>query len=271
VTGVRLRRPSSLPKRLALGRAVRGTLLLGAAALAAIAVVRLAGWVERSESLPVRTIAVHGVEGARQNEVLAYAGVVLGRPLFSVDVDAVAARVLEHPFVASARVRRVIPDGIEITVTPREARAVLAEESGLYLVDATGHVMKTARAGDGLDLPVITGVSSQRGELESAMALATAYEEAGAPGGPLSEIHFVPGAGFELVLDAGVRVRIGNNNLPDKLGRLTEVFRRLAEARISASHINIDDERRPERAAVRLRPRAEMRPVGGKNIPRERG
>jgi cell division septal protein FtsQ len=77
--------------------------------------------------------------------------------------------------------------------------------------------------------------------------------------------------GFELVLEDGARVRIGRNDWNDKLARLTEVLRRLEEAGRRASHINIDDDRRPERAAVRLRTEAEMRPAGGMNIPRERG
>lgn len=285
-TDARLRRPSSLPKKLLLGRLIRGAGLVGVTALAALGVVQVAAWAERSEALgralPVRTLAVHGVEGARVDEVLAYAGVAVGAPLLSVDVDAVAARVLEHPFIAQARVRRVAPDGIEITVTSREARAVLSEGTGLYLVDGAGHVMKSARAGDGLDLPVITGVDSTkvasgeaREQLLAAVSLIAAHEAAGSPGGPLGEVHAVAGIGFELILDVaegdGARVRIGSKDFGDKLVRLTEVLRRLHEAGRQASDINIDDDRRPERAAVRLRTEAEMRPAGGMNIPRERG
>ena len=289
-SSARLRRGSSPPRTVLVGRLMRGAALLGVAALAALGVVQLTAGVERSDAfaraLPVRTIAVHGVDGARADEVLAYADVAVGVPLFSVDVDAVAARVLEHPFIAQARVRRVTPDGIEITVTSRQARAVLSEGTGLYLVDGAGHVMKSARVGDGLDLPVITGIDAARiasgdaaAELVAAVSLVAAHEAAGSPGGPLGEVHAVSGAGFELVLAAdeghGARVRIGNGSAAadwhDKLARLSEVLRRLDQAGRKASYINIDDDRRPERAAVRLRTEAEMRPAGGMNIPRERG
>ena len=94
-TDARLRRPSSLARNLMVGRLLRGLGLLGVSALAALGVLQVAAWVERSESfgraLPIRTVAVHGVEGPRVDEVLAYAAVTVGAPLFSVDVEAVAA------------------------------------------------------------------------------------------------------------------------------------------------------------------------------------
>ncbi len=273
------RSTSQLPRRLAAGRLVRGAVLVGVAGLAALGVVQLAGLVEKTDALPVRSLAVLGVQGDRTAEILAYAGVTAGEPLFAVDTEAVAARVLEHPFVASARVRRVAPDGIEITVTSRSPQALLVADDSLYLVDADGNVMKSARIGDGLDLPVLTGFDAAqisggavKGELADAVAIAAAHEKAGAPGGPLAEVHFVPAVGFDLVLGGGERVRVGRNNIEDKLARLGEVLRRLDDAGQRASEIYIDDERRPERAAVRLRTEAETRPAGGlKNIPRERG
>src|SRR5262245_46867763 len=111
-TDVNRRRPSSLPKRLLLGRLVRGGALLGIAGLAAAGVVRLASVVEKSDALPVRTVAVRAATNAtdaanaanaaspangasaasaalskdRADEILAYAGVREGEPLFAVDV-----------------------------------------------------------------------------------------------------------------------------------------------------------------------------------------
>jgi cell division protein FtsQ len=278
VTDARLRRPSMLPRRLVWGRLVRGAALLGVSGLAALGVLHVAGWVERSDALPVRTVAVQGAsEGAPVEEILAYAGVEPGAPLFAVDLEGVAARVLEHPYVAQATVRRVPPDGIEVSVETRVPRAVLApsalDAGGLYLLDAGGRVMKSARVGDGLDLPVVTGfaaadiASGAASEaLAAAVSLAEAHAGAGAPGGAASEVHLVPGVGFELVLEDGTRVRVGDDGpevMKAKLARLDAVVRRLSQEGRRASFIYLDDERRPERAAVRLRPMAETPPVGG--------
>ncbi len=279
------RRTSSLPRRLLWGRLARGMALFGLAVLAAVGVVQVASWAEKTHALPVRTVAVRAAPGApaldeqRADEVRSYAGVVKGQPLFSVDPDAVAARVLEHPFIASAVVRRVPPDGVEITVTPRAPVAALSAAGAVYLVDARGGVMKSARAGDGLDLPVITGLAAAdvasgaaAPALCGAVGLLAAFAAAGAPGGPAGEVTALPGGGFDLVLEDGTRVRLGRDKLEDKVARLDAVVRRLQSAGRTASFIYLDDDRRPERAAVRLRPERESATAGGDNqIPRERG
>ena len=269
------RRVSLLPGRLAWGRAVRGAGLLGLAALSAIAVVKIANLIERSDLLPIKSVTVHGAEGARADEVLAYASLPEGTPLLSLQAADVAARVAQHPFVARAAVRRVPPDAVVIDVELREPVATLSAGE-LYLVDALGNIMKGARPGDGLDLPVITGVEAT--ELVDASGRAsdvvlgallrlTAHARAGHPGGALAEVAVVPGAGYELVFEDGLRVRVGDDDTEaaviDKLGRLDAVLRKLASAGVSASFIHLDDDRRPERVAVRLRPVAETPPVGG--------
>lgn len=269
------RRVSGLPRRLAWGRAVRGAGLLGLAALSALAVVKIANVIEGSDVLPLKTISVSGVEGERAEEVLAYAALVPGTPLLSVATAEVAERVQQHPFVASATVRRVPPDAVVVDVVMRSPVAALSAGE-LYLVDAEGHVMKSARAGDGLDLPVITGLGAEglaaaddrtAGSLRGALLRIDAHARAGRPGGPLAEVAVVAGAGFELVFEDGLRVRVGDDAteaaVVDKLGRLDAVLQRLARAGVHASFIHLDDDRRPERAAVRLRPTAETLPVGG--------
>lgn len=267
------RRPSTLPDRLAGGRALRGAGLLGLAALAALAVVKLAALLENSELLPIKIVTVHGADGARVDEVLAYAAVPVGAPLLAIETATVAARVAQHPFVARAAVRRVPPDAVVIDVELRAPVAALAAGE-LYLVDRDGHVMKSARAGDGLDLPVITGIDAAelageagREHLRGALARLDAHTRGGRPGGELAEIAVVPGAGYDLVLEDGLRVRVGDDasesQFVDKLGRLEAVLRRLASAGVRASFIHLDDDRRPERAAVRLRSVAETLPAGG--------
>jgi cell division protein FtsQ len=269
---------------------MRGGILVGLATLAAVGVVQVASWVERGNALPVRTVAVRGLDLAqaagsipkdRADEIRAYANIKTGEPLFAVDVDAVAKRVMEHPFVSSANVRRVPPDGIEIAVSLRSPAAAVACDGDVYLVDDKGQVMKSARAGDGLDLALVTGVSKDdvasgaaEATLASAVALLGAHKAAGAPGGAASEVHDVSGVGLELVLDDGSRVLVGDEarEFGAKMLRLDSIERGLKAGGRSASFIDLDDDRRPERAAVRLRPVAEMSPAGGKKkIPRERG
>jgi cell division protein FtsQ len=226
---------------------------------------------KRTDALPVRTIAVRGVSDARAAEVTSYAGVEPGASLFSLDLAAVAARVSEHPWVKDAAVRVVPPDGLEIVVAERAPKALLAV-GDLYLVDEEGAPFKAARPGDGLDLPVVTGLDAERvaaadgkgtDDVRAALALLAEHERQGVPGGTVSEVVVVQGVGLDVVFTSGLRVRMGRGDFPGKLLRLASVLKKLETEKLQASFVYLDDARRPERVAVRLRGGAERLPSSG--------
>lgn len=243
------------------------------AAASAGAVLGIGHLLSSADALPMRTLAVRGADGPFADEVRAYASVEAGAPLFGVDLDAVASRVLEHPYVKSAQVRRVPPDALEIEVVARRAVAVVSAGS-LYLADEDGALFKSARPGDGLDLPVVTGIDEgtigspvATADLKQALALLALHARLGAPGGEISEVSVARDGGLTLVLADGARVHLGDSTesarVQGKLARLGIIVSRLAAAGQHAHSIRLDDERRPERAAVRLRAGSETPPVGG--------
>lgn len=263
-------KPGSRPPRRAPPSAksvLRGAVLVGLAGLSALGVVQGASWLKRSDALPVRSVAVRGTSPERAAEISSYAAVTPGEPVFSIDLAAVAARVGEHPYVKDASVRVVPPDGLEIVVEERVAKAILSVGE-LYLVDDRGTPFKSARPGDGLDLPVITGLDEDdvvgrggqgtdgadgRARVREALALLEEHERQGGPGGPVSEVVVVPGVGLDVVFTSGLRARIGRGEVPGKLGRLAQVLNKLETEKLQASFVYLDDARRPERVAVRLR------------------
>jgi cell division protein FtsQ len=238
-------------------------------AVGVLLVVQASEWLRRDDVLPVRTVAVEGASPDRANELRVYAGVPRGAPLFRVDLDEVAARVEEHPHVARAAVRRVPPDGLAIRVEERQAVAVVSADE-LYLVDDTGVPFKRAQPGDGLDLPLITGVerdafgAQSPAHVERALEVVRGFAAAGAPTGELSEVFVGPGLRVEAVVGDGLRVVLGTSGFTDKLARLERVLAELQRRGERASEVFLDDERRPERVAVRLRVVPEMgRKPGG--------
>ena len=260
-------RPGSQPpkKRSLVGDVARGAAFASLAGLSALGVVQGAAWLSRTDALPVRSVAVRGVADARAAEVVAYAAVKDGTPLLALDTAAVAARVAEHPWVKDVAVRVVPPDGVEIIVAERAPKALLAV-GDLYLVDDTGAPFKAARPGDGLDLPIIAGLDADRvaaagaagtDDVRAAVALLAEHERQGRPGGTVSEVVVVDGVGFDVVFTSGLRARIGRDDFPGKLGRLATVLQKLATEKLQASFVHLDDARRPERVAVRLRGGAE--------------
>jgi cell division protein FtsQ len=139
----------------------RITLVLGA-----VAVVVLAAVVTQTPLLDVDHVRVEGVGGGRVDDVVEAAAVAPDQPLVSLDGGAVARRVEELPWVASARVRRSWPATVEVTVTPRRVvAAVQVTEDHVALVDAEGVVVsiEPGAAGDGAVVGVDEGVAGPGG------------------------------------------------------------------------------------------------------------
>ncbi len=133
----------------------------------------------------------------------------------------------------------------------------------LYLVSREGAVFKRLGVDDPVDLPVITGIASERfyddldyrtAILLRSMAVLQDYEGAGlAKREPVSEIHFEGVHGIELFVGSdGMNVRLGNGQHRQKLRRLRQVLERLAREKTRPSYVYLDNVRSPERVTVRL-------------------
>ena len=157
-----------------------------------------------------------------------------GDHLLLCDTALVESALRRHPWIASVEVRRTLPPALEVRVVERRA-AALVDLGGLYLVDAEGEVFKRALPGDGLDLPVITGVGrdawvDRRAEVEpllqAALALLDRWAERGLDRrAPVSEIDIDVEYGTTLWAGAdGLEVRLGHGGLPEKLSRLERVL-----------------------------------------------
>lgn len=248
----------------------KAALLASVAGCSAFGVVKVASVVEHTDALPLRSIVVSGVAPAANSadgsvspriaEIKAWSELAEGAPFFGIDADAVEARVEGHPFVRSASVRRLGPDTLEIAVEERTPRAAVRTPAGLYLLDDDGEVMKRARPGDALDVPVLSLREPTKNA--AALSLLRATDKV-LPAGRLSEIVELEATGFELVLDDGARVRVGDNDFDRKLARLAQTEQRLTAHGRGFSFMWLDDARHPERVAVRLRSTTETSSNGG--------
>ena len=216
----------------------------------------------KGDSLQVGAVRVVGASRATEGEILALSPVKAGQDFLSADVDAVEQAVARHPWVLRAQARRTLPPAVEITVTEREPRA-LVDLGGTYLVDANAQVFKRASPGDGLDLPVVTGFgredfAQRRGAVEAglrgALALADEYAREGlVPLAAIQEIHLDGDWGVTLYVgDEGTQVRLGQGDLPQKLGRLHRVLEALRAEGRRAEVIHLDDRSHPDRVGVRM-------------------
>jgi cell division protein FtsQ len=167
---------------------------------------------------------------------------------------------LREPWVREARLERRFPNRLHIELAEREPVAAV-ELGGLYLVDAQGSVFKRVDPRDGLDLPVITGLTRREfesGSPELAERLQTALSllqspQLGLEPGELSEIHFDPDLGLSLFVgEPPTAVHLGEGHLKEKLWRYRRARLELQRRQLRASALYLDDERQPDHVGVAL-------------------
>jgi cell division protein FtsQ len=238
---------------------------VAAALLAAsVTVVRFAERYARSSpEFAIESLEIRGLARVPRAELEEAMGLAVGDNVFARSPDEVRTALEQHPWIASARVRRRLPRTFEVEVRERVPALRLVLEAS-YLVDEEGTVFGLAEPGDRTDLPVMTGVDSARFRsdrsyrtelLTSAIALLREWESASlARREPIAEIHVEPDEGLTLFVgDDGTEIRLGRGPYRAKLGRLRRVLDELGRRQSRPLYVYLDNVRRPDRVTVRVR------------------
>lgn len=180
---------------------------------------------------------VEGLSAVREDEVKVLFEEDFGRSMVAVDVSERLRQVLGIPWVLRARVGRLWPNKIAVSVEERTPVAFLraADAEGIRMVDGEGVILDPRLAGAGT-LPVLTGIDSEmssterrkRIQLFESVMEACARADRGL-GQTVSEID-VSDEGNAVVLakyeDRMVRLQMGDRHLDHRL----EVFLNYIEA-----------------------------------------
>jgi cell division protein FtsQ len=229
-------------------------------------------WATVSAIFAVREIRFTGLLHASDGELLRRSGLAPGENLFKADLPRAARAIESHPWVASARIERRLPGALVVEV--REHRpAALVQLGSMYVLDDEGKLFKRAAPEDGLDLPIITGLSrelwqTRRSELQlrllAALHLLDTWRGAGFSVSALSEVRLDDDGAFTLFAhDASAgsaggdgsrvqEIRLGADSLSLKLRRLAQVRAALARRGERATRIDLDNPARPDQAAATL-------------------
>jgi len=241
------------------GQLALGGLLLAATIWLGEQTVRYA---HEADAFAIREIVIDGNHQLEAIDVRRAARLRIGSNIFEISAENARNHLLQHPWVAEAKVVRKLPGRVRIEIVERKPVALVALDQ-LYLVSEEGAVFKRLGVDDPVDLPVITGIASERfyddfeyrkAILLRSMALLQDYEGAGlAKRERVSEIHFEGANGIELFVgDDGMNVRLGNGQHRQKLRRLRQVLERLTKENTRPSYVYLDNVRSPERVTVRL-------------------
>jgi cell division protein FtsQ len=148
--------------------------LLGISVLCALG---LAGRFIAEPLMQIRHVTVLSDVPLAEDQVLALSGIQAGEHWYTVGTAAIEKRLEASPLVRQARVERLFPDTVRLTVWGRQPVALLLAASGgrsvPVLVDGDGVIYKLGSARGDLDLPVISGITA--GSLALGSRLPAAY------------------------------------------------------------------------------------------------
>ncbi|MCP2318167.1 cell division protein FtsQ [Nocardia amikacinitolerans] len=122
-----LRRPGG-PARL------RRMRLWGLLGVCVLTVVLLISWF--TPVLSVRTVEIEGLVAVQEAQVRERLEIPSGRSMLRIDTDAMARRVASIPKVSSARVQRVYPSTVKVTIVERAPVLFFESPEGAHLLDA---------------------------------------------------------------------------------------------------------------------------------------
>jgi cell division septal protein FtsQ len=221
--------------------------------LLVVATLGATGWIFwNSSALELRRIEVSGNLHIPKEELAAVTGLSAGTRLLDIKTSDVARRVETLPWVLDARVERIIPSKLRISVTERTPVAQVALSGRNYFVDRQGVVLSEGSglelAIGGLPLKTLTvGQQISLRQFREALAVLDSLEESIRSRVDSMEARSVDR--ITLNLNDGTTVLFGAaERVGDKNYALTAI---LAEAAKEGSKLASIDVRVPDRPAVR--------------------
>ncbi len=251
------RRKSFRPSRRTVAAAMLALLVAGIGAGAywswtSGAVARTLAAVERGVfaftvdlGLAVRQVYVDGRAETDSDMILAALGVRAGDPILTFDPEAARLQLEDLGWIASAKVRRQLPDTLLVTLVERRAAAIWQRGGRFVLVDPDGAVIGS----DGLDryghLKVIVGdnAPTKTRDLMAVLANAPAISDR------VQAAVWVSDRRWNLRLSNGVDVRLPEEDPAAALARLANLD---ADHGIIDRNIKAIDLRLPDRLIVRM-------------------
>ncbi|MDO8848541.1 MAG: FtsQ-type POTRA domain-containing protein [Coriobacteriia bacterium] len=161
---------------------VRAALVVAAVAGVLVLWVAVSG----SQLFEIERVDVVGVSSISSEAVIARAALGEGETLLRVDGDAIAARLLEDPWIKEASVQRRPPSTLRIEITERVPAAVVDTGVSFWFVESQGRVLTESVPSSATVVPVIRdipdfvaepGVTSESATLLNALDVLSGLSE----------------------------------------------------------------------------------------------
>lgn len=115
-----------------------------------------------SPALRLKDFEVRGNGRVTTEELVGATGVEVGDHLLAVSTGEVSERLMQLPWIAGARVERILPSSLKLTVEEREPSMVVEAGQVSYLADSKGRILQEGTE-DLLRISLPTGVAVTTG------------------------------------------------------------------------------------------------------------
>ena len=105
------------------------------------------------------SLKIEGMQRLTTKQIIRQARVRKGMNVLAVNLTAVRKRLIAHPWIAAAEVRREIPSGLAIRIKEHVPLAIVNLDRK-YLINEQGQIFKEWTASDPDMLPLISGMQS---------------------------------------------------------------------------------------------------------------
>ena len=198
--------------------------------LAAVAIVglpsALAGWILLSDQFTVREVRVASARRVSASWAERRLAPLVGKPLFAVDLPDVEAALADHNWVRGARLRRRLPNRLEVEILEKDPVALMVQGGILAYLDPTGRVIGPYDPKDpsieSADLVLLSAPQDRLDLVASGLALLDSWRRERLPFGEgLSEISVLTSTDFR-VTTGGLPfpIFVSSLNLADGLASL---------------------------------------------------
>jgi cell division protein FtsQ len=197
----------------------------------------------------VGEIKISGHKETSEIDILEELGLDGRTSLIGFDTDAARLRIQSMPWVASAEVTKVYPNGISVKVLEKDAFAVWQRQDGVALIEETGK--EIAEFGDEkfLTLPLIIGDGANL----KALDMMTAMTEFPGIASQVKAYSLVGGRRWDLEMQDGLKLKLPEKDAASALASLAKLE---AEQGLFGRDIESVDMRIGDRIIVQLSPEA---------------
>ncbi len=220
-----------------LHRALRVGVTLFSTALLVVGGFFLVQLLMASDMFRIDAIDVAGNTRLSREQIVLLSDIEPGVNTFSLDLGMIGHKIEENPWVKQARVQRIFPRQVKITLVERKPVAII-NLGYLYYLDDHGEIFKVLDSSDQLDFPVVTGFDYERAQQHEAeyaqllkqivTLIADLKQRQILNLAQISEIHRTAENGLTLLtMNGGVAIKLGWDHFARKIDRLEQIYAQL--------------------------------------------